>query len=54
MWRALRPNREDRIAKLEWSPNGGLGRVIMGKVYLLNSTDVSDQLTRVLECSPNG
>ena len=32
MWRALRPNKEDRIAKLEWSPTGGLGRVMMGKV----------------------
>lgn len=32
MWRALRPNKEDRIAKLEWAPNGGLGRVMMGKV----------------------
>jgi len=31
MWRALRPNKEDRIAKLEWAPNGGLGRVVMGK-----------------------
>ncbi|KJA30107.1 hypothetical protein HYPSUDRAFT_126507 [Hypholoma sublateritium FD-334 SS-4] len=31
MWRALRPNKEDRIAKLEWAPNGGLGRVMMGK-----------------------
>lgn len=32
MWRSLRPNKEDRIAKLEWAPNGGLGRVMMGKV----------------------
>jgi hypothetical protein len=32
MWRTLKPGREDRIAKLEWAPNGGLGRVIMGKV----------------------
>jgi hypothetical protein len=32
MWRTLRPNKEDRIAKLEWAPNGGLGRVVMGKV----------------------
>ncbi|PPQ74905.1 hypothetical protein CVT26_011400 [Gymnopilus dilepis] len=31
MWRALRPNKEDRVAKLEWAPNGGLGRVVMGK-----------------------
>lgn len=34
MWRTLRPNKEDRVAKLEWSANGGLGRVVMGKVGL--------------------
>lgn len=34
MWRTLRPNKEDRVAKLEWSANGGLGRVVMGKVSL--------------------
>jgi len=40
MWRALRPNKEDRIAKLEWAPNGGLGRVVMGKVccFLFSSS----------------
>jgi len=32
MWRTLRPNKEDRVAKLEWAANGGLGRVVMGKV----------------------
>ncbi|KIM45993.1 hypothetical protein M413DRAFT_16775 [Hebeloma cylindrosporum] len=31
LWRTLRPNKEDRVAKLEWSANGGLGRVVMGK-----------------------
>ncbi|KAG6832967.1 hypothetical protein H0H92_004851 [Tricholoma furcatifolium] len=31
LWRMIRPNKEDRVAKLEWSSNGGLGRVIMGK-----------------------
>ncbi|KAF4619522.1 hypothetical protein D9613_005485 [Agrocybe pediades] len=31
MWRTLRPNKEDRIAKFEWAPNGGLGRVLIGK-----------------------
>ena len=34
MWRTLRPNKEDRVAKLEWSANGGLGRVVIGKVGL--------------------
>ncbi|EPQ59592.1 hypothetical protein GLOTRDRAFT_103590 [Gloeophyllum trabeum ATCC 11539] len=31
LWRTIRPGREDRVAKLEWAPNGGLGRVIIGK-----------------------
>ncbi|KAG5648666.1 hypothetical protein DXG03_000012 [Asterophora parasitica] len=31
LWRAIRPNKEDRVARLEWSNNGGLGRVIVGK-----------------------
>jgi len=29
--RAVRANKEDRVAKLEWAPNGGLGRAIIGK-----------------------
>lgn len=32
LWRAIRPNKEDRVAKLEWAANGGLGRVVIGKV----------------------
>lgn len=32
LWKAIRANKEDRIAKLEWASNGGLGRVIIGKV----------------------
>jgi hypothetical protein len=36
LWRAVRTNKEDRVAKLEWAPNGGLGRAVIGKVnYLL-------------------
>ncbi|TFK76089.1 hypothetical protein BDN72DRAFT_366084 [Pluteus cervinus] len=31
LWRAVRANKEDRVAKLEWAPNGGLGRAIIGK-----------------------
>jgi hypothetical protein len=30
--RTIRPNKEDRVAKFEWAANGGLGRVIIGKV----------------------
>ncbi|OBZ76199.1 hypothetical protein A0H81_03580 [Grifola frondosa] len=26
LWRAIRANKEDRVAKLEWASNGGLGR----------------------------
>lgn len=32
LWRMIRPNREDRVAKFEWSTNGSLGRIIIGKV----------------------
>ncbi|ESK91062.1 hypothetical protein Moror_1157 [Moniliophthora roreri MCA 2997] len=31
MWRAIRSNKEDRVAKLEWAANGGLGRITIGK-----------------------
>ena len=31
------------MAKLEWGPNGGLGRVVIGKVYRLYSTNISGQ-----------
>ena len=31
LWRAIRPNKEDRVAKLEWAPGGGLGRAVIGK-----------------------
>ncbi|KAJ8086420.1 hypothetical protein PM082_005243 [Marasmius tenuissimus] len=32
--RAIRANKEDRVAKLEWASNGSLGRIIMGKSTL--------------------
>ncbi len=32
LWRAVNANREDRVAKLEWASNGGLGRAVIGKV----------------------
>ena len=32
LWRSLRPSKEDRVAKLKWAANGGLGRIIIGKV----------------------
>lgn len=32
--RVIRPNKEDRIAKLEWAPDGGLGRILIDKVGL--------------------
>ncbi|KAI0771861.1 hypothetical protein BD413DRAFT_47013 [Trametes elegans] len=34
LWRAIRANKEDRVAKLEWASNGGLGRAIIGKSTL--------------------
>lgn len=33
--RTIRTNKEDRVAKLEWAANGGLGRVVIGKAGLL-------------------
>ncbi|TFY79637.1 hypothetical protein EWM64_g4376 [Hericium alpestre] len=34
LWRSIRQNKEDRVAKLEWAPNGGLGRAVIGKNQL--------------------
>lgn len=34
LWRAIRSNKEDRVAKLEWAPGGGFGRAVIGKVRL--------------------
>jgi len=31
LFRALRQNKEERVARLEWAPNGGLGRAQIGK-----------------------
>ncbi|KAK2466343.1 hypothetical protein APHAL10511_001985 [Amanita phalloides] len=32
--RMIRQNKEDRVAKFEWSANGGLGRIVIGKNML--------------------
>jgi hypothetical protein len=32
VWRAIHENRGDSVARLEWGPGGGLGRVVIGKV----------------------
>jgi hypothetical protein len=32
LFRALRKNVEESVARLEWAPNGGLGRAQIGKV----------------------
>ncbi|KAI0030219.1 hypothetical protein K488DRAFT_87966 [Vararia minispora EC-137] len=32
LYKTIRPNREDKVAKLEWAPNGGLGRAIISKL----------------------
>ncbi|KIY72916.1 hypothetical protein CYLTODRAFT_284211 [Cylindrobasidium torrendii FP15055 ss-10] len=34
LYRTIRANKEDRVAKFEWAANGGLGRLIMGKTTL--------------------
>ncbi|KAK0490700.1 hypothetical protein IW261DRAFT_1323378 [Armillaria novae-zelandiae] len=38
LWRSIRTNKEDRVAKLEWAANGGLGRIVIGK----NTLPMSD------------
>lgn len=37
LFRALRKGKEERVARLEWAPNGGLGRAQIGKVRWLSS-----------------
>lgn len=39
LWKAIRANKEDRVAKLEWATNGGLGRAVIGKVIFKNGID---------------
>jgi len=34
LWRAIRPTKEERVAKLEWAANGGLGRATIGKTVV--------------------
>ncbi|KAF8261599.1 hypothetical protein EI94DRAFT_1512424, partial [Lactarius quietus] len=34
LWRAIRVNREDRVARLDWAPGGGLGRAVIGRKLL--------------------
>ena len=31
LWRTIRSNKEDRVARLEWAPGGGFGRAVIGK-----------------------
>ncbi|KAL4076019.1 hypothetical protein J3A83DRAFT_2104205 [Scleroderma citrinum] len=38
LFRSVRTNKEDRVAKLEWASNGGLGRAMIGK----NTVPMSD------------
>ncbi|KAI0320251.1 hypothetical protein OF83DRAFT_619169 [Amylostereum chailletii] len=49
LWRAIRPNKEDRVAKLEWAPNGGLGRAVIGKT-IVPMTDLIRRDPRVNGC----
>ena len=48
LMRMSRPNKEDRVAKFEWAANGGLGRVIIGKVLLDSITFRYLKLTLIL------
>ncbi|KAF9266423.1 hypothetical protein L218DRAFT_811854, partial [Marasmius fiardii PR-910] len=42
LWRTIRTTKEDRVAKLEWASNGGLGRIVMGK----NTLPMADLVRR--------
>jgi hypothetical protein len=57
LWRTIRSNKEDRVAKLEWASNGGLGRVVIGKSTMpmqdLVCRETHDIATRVFY-APNG
>ncbi|TCD71303.1 hypothetical protein EIP91_011074 [Steccherinum ochraceum] len=48
LWRAIRANKEDRVAKLEWAPNGSFGRAVIGK-----STLPMADLVRPVQGSPD-
>lgn len=47
LWKAIRANKEDRVAKLEWAPNGGLGRAVIGKVIFCIDQILEDIVTVV-------
>ncbi|EIM88213.1 uncharacterized protein STEHIDRAFT_120423 [Stereum hirsutum FP-91666 SS1] len=49
VWRAIRANKEDRVAKLEWAPNGGLGRAVIGK-NTLPMGDLVRREPRIPDC----
>jgi len=49
LWRTIRANKEDRVAKLEWAPSGGLGRAVIGK-STLPMADLVRADTRVPNC----
>ncbi|KZP24637.1 hypothetical protein FIBSPDRAFT_784497 [Athelia psychrophila] len=42
LFRALRKGKEERVAKLEWAPGGGLGRAQIGK----NTVSMSDLIQK--------
>ena len=46
--RTIRPNKEDRVAKFEWAANGGLGRVVIGKVCLILSLAVLEADSKLI------
>jgi len=46
LWRAIRPTKEERVAKLEWAANGGLGRATIGKT-IIPMADLVRQDSRV-------
>ena len=49
LWHAIRSTKEERVAKLEWAANGGLGRATIGKVqYPFNNRPLFTQFLILL------
>jgi len=38
LWKTVKHGKVDRVAKLEWAANGGLGRILMGKVNFFHGS----------------
>jgi hypothetical protein len=49
----IRPGKEDKVAKLEWAPTGGLGRAVIGKVGCILAFTVAFLIGSLAEHVPD-